>query len=159
MNKKLLLCSVLAIAIAATFILGFFWKSGKKANGEKVVPVEVETVAIGSIEESVNLTGWIKSSIVVDVKSKVSGRIESLQLLGDDGKLVDLEEGIEVKKGNKLAVIHHNFYLAQLNAARAALEAAEVGLADAKREEKRMLALFEGGSATAQSKDKAVTAA
>ena len=159
MSKKLLFWSVLVIAIVATFGLGFLWKSGKKNDAGKLVPVEVETVKTGSIEESVNLTGWIKSDSVVDVKSKVSGRIESLQLLGDDGRLVDLEEGIEVKKGQQLAVIDHNFYLAQLNAAKAALEAADVELTEAKREEKRMLALFEGGSATAQNKDKAVTAA
>jgi membrane fusion protein (multidrug efflux system) len=159
MSKKLMFWSVFVIAIVATFVLGFILKSGKKNEAEKVVPVEVATVKTGSIEESVNLTGWIKSSSVVDVKSKVSGRIESLQLLGDDGKPVDLEEGIEVKKGQQLAVIDHDQYLAQLNAAKAALEAAEVEFAEAKREEQRMIALFEGGSATGQSKDRAITVA
>ena len=159
MSKKLMFWSVFVIVIIATFVLGFILKSGKKKEEEKVVPVEVETVKTGSIEEALNLTGWIKSSSVVDVKSKVSGRIESLQVVGDDGKPVDLEEGIEVKKGQQLAVIDHDQYLAQLNAAKAALKAAEVEFDEAEREQKRMIALFEGGSATGQNKDRAITVA
>jgi len=89
----------------------------------------------------------------------VPGRIESLEVTLDGGELVAVEEGLSIKKGQQIAVIDHDTYQAQVEAARADLQAREVELADTEREKKRMIRLFEGGSATEQSKDKAVTAA
>ena len=68
-------------------------------------------------------------------------------------------EGVPVRKGQQIAVIDHEVYLAQLAAAKASVKATEVEVTDAEREKKRITALYEGGSATEQSKDKAVTAA
>jgi RND family efflux transporter MFP subunit len=76
----------------------------------------------------------------------------------DGGGSVELEEGLAVKKGQQLAVIDHDVYLAQVAAAKASVKTGEVELADAEREKKRIVALYEGGSATEQSRDKAVTA-
>lgn len=150
----------------AAFLLVFFifWfgycrSSGGSKEQEKVVPVEVEDVSTGSIEQTIEVTGWIRANKIVDVTSKVPGRIESLQVILDDGEVVDVEEGLAVKKGQQLAVIDHDTYLAQVEAARADLQAREVELADAEREKERIIKLFEGGSATEQSRDKAVTAA
>jgi RND family efflux transporter MFP subunit len=126
---------------------------------EKPVPVEIEKIGVGSIEETIELTGWIKANQVVDIASKVPGRVESLSVVSNQGGLVDVEEGLEVKKAQQLAVIDHDVYLAEVAAARAGVKAAEVELADAEREKKRMIALYESGSATEQSKDKAVTTA
>ena len=148
------------VLVFLTFWFGYIHKSGKEKSPEKVIPVEVETVGTGSIQETIELTGWIKANKVVNIKSKVPGRIESLQTVGGDGRsTMPVEEGLAVKKGQQLAVIDHNVYLAQVAAAEAELEAKEVELADAEREKKRIVALYEGGSATQQSKDKAVTAA
>jgi len=147
------------VLLFLTFWFGFVRQPPKKVVEEKIVPVEVETVTTGSIEETVELTGWIKASTVVDITSKVPGRIESLRAVLDGGSSVPLEEGLVVKKGQQLAVIDHDVYLAQVAAAKADLQAREVEMADAEREKKRISSLYESGSATEQSKDKAVTAA
>jgi membrane fusion protein (multidrug efflux system) len=70
-----------------------------------------------------------------------------------------VDVGVAVKEGEVIAVINHDIYLAQLAECQAALEAGKVAFADAEREKNRMVALYEGGSATEQSKDKAITAA
>jgi len=64
-----------------------------------------------------------------------------------------------LNSGQQLAVIDHEVYLAQVAAAKAAVRAGELELEDAEREKNRILPLYEGGSATQQSRDKAVTAA
>ena len=151
---------VAALALVfVTFWFGFMRKPAESLEEEKKVPVEVEVVSAGSIEETIELTGWIKANQIVDVASKVPGRVESLHVLRDEGGLIPVEEGMSVKKGQQLAVIDHDVYLAQLAAAEASVRAREVELADAEREKKRIVALYEGGSATEQSKDKTVTAA
>jgi len=102
----------------------------------------------------------MKANQIVDVASKVAGRVESLRVLSGDGDFTAVvEEGVSVKKGQQLAIIDHNVYLAQLAAAKASVKAKEIEQADAEREKKRIVALYEGGSATEQSKDKALTAA
>jgi RND family efflux transporter MFP subunit len=146
--------------VLLTFWFGFKQKPAERLEEEeKKVPVEVEAVSTDSIEEAIELTGWIKANTIVDVASKVPGRVESLHVLSDAGGLIPVEEGVSVKKGRQLAVIDHDVYLAQLAAAQASVNAREVELADAEREKKRIIALYEGGSATEQSKDKVATAA
>ena len=155
----------LLIALALVFVtfwFGFYAKtrlSKKSLEEEKKVPVEVEAVSTGPIEETIELTGWIKANQIVDIASKVAGRVESLSVLSDGSDLVAVEEGVSVKKGQQLAIIDHDVYLAQVAAAKASVKAKEIELADAEREKKRIVALYEGGSATEQSKDKAITAA
>jgi len=148
--------------VFVTFWFGFYAKtrlSKKSLEEEKKVPVEVEAVSTGPIEETIELTGWIKANQIVDIASKVAGRVESLSVLSDGSDLVAVEEGVSVKKGQQLAIIDHDVYLAQVAAAKASVKAKEIELADAEREKKRIVALYEGGSATEQSKDKAITAA
>jgi RND family efflux transporter MFP subunit len=145
--------------VCITFWLGYTRKSAEPVEQKKAVPVEVETVSTGSIMQTIELTGWIRANQVVDVTSKVPGRIESLQVKTDDGDLITVEEGLQVKKGQQLAIIDHDVYLAQLAATEASVKAREVELKDAEREKKRILALYEAGSVTEQSKDKALTAA
>jgi membrane fusion protein (multidrug efflux system) len=158
-NKKAIYWAAVLFLVFITFWLGHFYKSGEKRPEEKIVPVEVEVVRTGSIEGTIEVTGWMKANQIVDIKSKVSGRIESLRAALDNGGSVDVEEGLVVKKGQPLAVIDHDVYLTEVAAARANVRAAEVELADAEREKKRMIALYKGGSSTEQSMDKAVTAA
>jgi RND family efflux transporter MFP subunit len=158
MNKKVIFWVVLIGVTVLTVVLGWLYKPAKKTEAEKVVPVEVNSVKTGSIEETMELTGWVKANSLVDVKSKVAGRVESLEILLPDGKTIAVEEGVEVKAGRQIAVIDHDMYQAQVDAARAAVKASEVEVADANREARRLKALFEGGSATEQSRDKALTA-
>ncbi len=158
-NKTAVYWTVVSAVVFLTFFFGYIYTTGEKPPVEKRIAVELDEVRTGSIEDTVELTGWIKAEKIADIRSKVAGRIESLQLEADSGDPVAVEEGLVVKKGQQLAVIDHDVYLAQLEAARADVEAGKVELADAEREEKRMVGLYEGGSATEQAKDKAVTAA
>ena len=158
--RRILFWLIALAVVFVTFWFGFMRKTAEILEEEKTVPVEVEVVSPGSIEETIELTGWIKANQIVDVASKVAGRVESLRVLSGDGDLVAVvEEGVLVKKGQQLAIIDHNVYLAQLAAAKASVKAKEIELADAERERKRIVALYEGGSATEQSRDKAMTAA
>lgn len=158
-NKKAVYWTVVSAVVFLTFFFGYIYTAGEKPPVEKRIAVELDEVRTGSIEETMELTGWIRAEKIADIRSKVAGRIESLQLSADNGDSVVVEEGLVVKKGQQLAVIDHDIYLAQLEAVRADVEAQKVELADAKRERKRMVGLYEGGSATEQAKDKAVTAA
>jgi len=158
-GRRIIYWMAVLVLVFVTFWFGFFHKSTKSQEQERIVPVEIELVSTGSIEETIEVTGWIKANNVVDVTSKVPGRIESLQIVQTGSDVVAVEEGLVVKKGQQLAVIDHDIYLAHVDAARADLQAKEVELADAEREKERMIRLFEGGSATQQSRDKAVTAA
>jgi membrane fusion protein (multidrug efflux system) len=150
--------------MAFTFVLFTFWYAYAHSYDEtKVkrakVPVEVDVVTRGSIEETMELTGWVRANNIVAVTSKVAGRVESLELvLQGSNTVVPVEEGLEVKKGQQIAVIDHDVYLAQLAAAQAIVRAREVELADAEREKKRVVSLYESGSVTEQNKDKVVTA-
>ena len=157
-NRRVVYWITAFVLVFITFWFGYIHKSAEQVPPEKPVPVEVEVVSTDSIEETIELTGWMKANKVVDVKSKVQGRIESLQVILDGGGSVELEEGLAVKKGQQLAVIDHDVYLAQVAAAKASVKTSEVELADAEREKKRIVALYEGGSSTEQSRDKAVTA-
>jgi len=156
--RRILFWLIACAVVFVTFWFGFMQKTAEILEEEKTVPVEVEVVSAGSIEETIELTGWIKANQIVNIASKVAGRVESLRVLSDGSDSVAVEEGVSVKKGQQLAIIDHDVYLAQLVAAQASVRAKEVELADAEREKKRVIALYEGGSATEQSKDKAVTA-
>jgi len=158
-NRRVIYWIAAFVLVFITFWFGYFQSSTENPEEKRIVPVEIEVVSTGSIEETMEVTGWIKANKVVDVTSKVPGRIESLQVILDGGDLVAVEEGLAVKKDQQLAVIDHDIYLAQVDASKADLLAREVELADAEREKKRIIRLFEGGSATEQNKDKAITAA
>ena len=157
--RRILFWLIALAVVFVTFWFGFMRKTAEILEEEKTVPVEVEVVSAGSIEETIELTGWIKANQIVDIASKVAGRVESLRVLSDRSDSVAVEEGVSVKKDQQLAIIDHDVYLAQLVAAQAGIRAKEVELADAEREKKRVIALYEGGSATEQSRDKAMTAA
>lgn len=158
-NKKVIYWMVMTVLVVLTVWFGYFGRTSAKPPGENKVPVEVQTVGTDSIEETIELTGWVEANSVVVVKSKVPGRIESLRVAVNGGETIPVEEGVKVNKGAQICVVDHDVYSAQVSAAQAGVRAREVELADGEREKKRMTALYEGGSATAQSKDKAITAA
>jgi membrane fusion protein (multidrug efflux system) len=157
--RRILYLFAALILVFLTYWYGYKQKPASNEEEKRIVPVEVEIVSTGSIEETIQLTGWMKARQVVDVASKVPGRVESLRVLSDEGDLVMVEEGVSIGKDQQLAVIDHDIYLAQLAAAESSVKAKEVELADTEREKKRVIALYESGSATEQSRDKAVTAA
>lgn len=157
--RRVVYWTVVVAIVFATFWFGYTRRSGESEAEDKIVPVELEEVSMGRITETIELTGRISASQVVDVTSKVAGRIESLRTVSDAGDSVPVEEALSVREDQQLAVIDHDVYLAQLAAAQASVKARQIELADAEREKKRILALYESGSTTEQNRDKAVTAA
>ena len=164
-QKRAIYWITTVVVVGLIFWAGFLRDRPEKESDEKVIPVEVQTVEAGYIEQTIELTGIVRANNVVYVKSKVSGRIESLSLPQADAGAVPVEEGLEVRKGQQIAIVDHDVYAAEVDRSRAAVAAAEstsgvyrVELADAEREMKRISSLYQSGSATEQSKDKASTA-
>jgi membrane fusion protein (multidrug efflux system) len=119
----------------------------------------VETVAAGSVEQTLELTGWVTADARVEMASKVAGRIESLSVTMPEGARRPVEVGLTLVQGQALAVIDHDMHLAQVAAAQAEVEARQVQLAEAERERKRVISLFEQGTIPAQQRDRAASAA
>ncbi len=125
------------------------------------IKVAVHSVETGSISQDVWITGEVRALQSVDIVPKVSGRLEQLRL--SDGTLI--EEGIEVKEGETVAIIEHEQYAAAVRAAetglavaKAAREIARVNLTDTEREKNRYVELYAAGACTQQELDRAVTA-
>ena len=125
------------------------------------IKVAVSTVKNGTITESIWVTGEVRALAAVDVTPKVSGRLERLRL--PDGTLI--EEGVEVEKGQIVAVIEHEQRRATVKASEAALALArasngraKVNLADARRERNRWIKLRKSGAGTEQQFDQTMTA-
>lgn len=141
-------CWMIAIgAVAATLWLGYMHEQGKAPVVERPVPVEVEPVGTGAIEQTLELTGWIEANARVEIASKVAGRIESLSIARADESRRPVEVGLSVTRGQALAVIDHDMHRAQVAAAEAEVEARQVQLAEAERERARVVGLFEQGIA------------
>jgi membrane fusion protein (multidrug efflux system) len=145
--------------VFVTFWWGYTRRSEPVPVEERPVPVEVEAVGTGTIEQTVELTGCCLANARVEVASKVAGRIESLAVTMPEGSRRPVEVGLSVAQGRQLAVIDHAMHQAQLAAAQADFKAMEVQQADAEREKKRVVGLFEQGSVPEQQRDKAVTTA
>jgi RND family efflux transporter MFP subunit len=136
-------------------------KSAQKEPAAGPVKVGVARVKEGTITDSVWVTGEVCPLAAVDVTPEVSGRLERFRL--PDGTLI--EEGVELKKGQIVAVIEHEQYRAAVQAAEAAVAVAranrgraEVNLADARREKDRWTKLRKSGAGTEQQFDQAMTA-
>jgi len=155
---------VVAIVLAGIWAFRYVQQRSRPANqqqDEQVARVVTAIVKTDRIEQTVTLTGELKAIASVDIKPKISGRLERLAL--EDGTVV--VEGTPVGKGQVVAVLEHHDLQAQVAQARAALEtaraavqAAEVNLKDAQREKDRMENLFIQGSATEQQRDRALAA-
>jgi len=125
------------------------------------VKVAVVTVRVGRITQNVWVTGEVHALCAVDVTPEVTGRLERLRRA--DGALV--EEGVEVRKGEIVAVIERDRYETAVKSAEAAVvvakasyERAKVNLADARREKDRWTALVADGAGTQQQLDRVMTA-
>ena len=145
------------IVVGAVFLIVFVWRDNGSKNDERVQVLKVVTQIIGTakLNETIPVTGNFEPFISVEIVPEVSGQLQQLQLANG----TPLDVGVAVKEGEVIAAINHDIYLARLAECQAALEASKIALADAEREKNRMVKLFEGGSATEQAKDKAVTTA
>lgn len=157
--RRLLYWMTAFVVVCVTFWFGYTHKTEDAVIEERPVPVEIEPVGVGSIEQTVELTGYLLANKRVEVASKVAGRIESLAVTMPGGGRRPLEVGVFVTQGQELAVIDHDMHLAHVAVAEAEVKARGVQLDEAQREKKRLVGLFEKGSAPEQAKDQAVTAA
>jgi len=180
--KRVLKIIAAVVAAAVIITVGMFafryiqQRSEPAVQAEEVRAAQVRTAAVAArtIEQALLLTGEIKATAMVEVKPKISGRLERLAL--EDGTPVT--EGTAVREGVVIAILEHRDLQAQvaqataaLNTAKAAVEtakasvaaaeaavkSAEVTLADKKREKERMESLFKQGSATEKQRDQSVT--
>jgi len=148
--------AVIVIVLFSIYLIKVFGRKKSVDDGNSTfLKVAAEAIGTADLTETIAVTGGFEALTSVEVIPEIPGQLEQLRL--PDGTLVDV--GVAVKKGQVIAVIDHDVYLAQLAECQAALEASKVALVDAEREKKRIIRLFEGGSATEQSRDKAVTAA
>ena len=154
MKKSLLLFAALAIALAP----GCAKKPAESGSGPKAgrgpVPVRTALVERRDISEVLLFTGELESPLAVEVKPKIQGRLEKLELEGGE----PTTEGAEVKAGEVIAELDRRELEAQVALAEAQARQAEVTLADRERERRRLEALFAEEVATEQARDAAVTA-
>jgi HlyD family secretion protein len=104
-------------AAVVVLLLGFALV--RLAKGPSIDPNKLAKVTRGDVAKSVVATGKIQPITKVEVKSKASGIVEKLY--------VDIND--RVKKGQQLAQLDQVEILAQVNAQRAQLSAAEANVA------------------------------
>ena len=155
MNKRM--AWMLAAALAAGLGAGCTKAAEKSAAKSKERgPVAVRTARAErrDLAETLLFTGDLESPLSVEVKPKIQGRLEKLELASGAATT----EGAEVKRGEVIAEIDRRELEAQAALAAAQVKQAEVALADAERERRRLEALFAEEVATEQARDAAVTA-
>jgi len=119
-------------------------RGGSAKETEEAVLVAVTKVSLGEIKKTVTLVGTAEPMTLVDVRSKVSGRID----------LLGVEENDVVEAGKTvLAEIDRETYEAQLDQAKAAVKAAQgmagsasAALVKAKKDRERASKLYEEGA-------------
>jgi membrane fusion protein (multidrug efflux system) len=150
--------AVLAAAGGLALATARLWKgrgAGEEEQAARTVPrVGVQIVGRGDLVREVDVTGQIMPLAEVTVIPKITGRLDRFRL--PSGELV--EEGVQVRAGEVIAVLEHAALAAAVKQAQAAVEVARVTAVDAEREKRRWEALYAEKSATEQQRDKAITA-
>lgn len=155
MKKRLWILA--AAALAAGLAAGCA-KAPDKAAGRKKdrgpVPVRTAFVAQRDVSETLLFTGELEAPLAVEVKPKIPGRLEKMELA--DGR--PTTEGVAVRQGEVIATLDDRELKAQAALAKAQAEQAEVTVAERERERKRLEALYAQAVATEQARDTAVSA-
>ena len=174
MKMKTVLWSVLPISVVFLF-LSFTDVTDAKANADKTTKADVNTelnsqavyipkvqtkiLEEKTIKNTILLTGELEALAVVDIKSKVQGRVENLTLKNGQ----EASEALEVKAGETIAILDHLDFQTRLDQAQAGLKAAEVGvkmskmvLEDKRLDKTRMENLFVKGAISLKQKELAV---
>ena len=151
----------MAWMLAAALVAGLgsgCTKAAENNKGKEKVrgPVAVRTARVErrDLSETLLFTGEVESPLSVEVKPKIQGRLEKLEL--ESGAATT--EGAEVKRGEVIAEIDRRELEAQVALAAAQVRQAEVAAADRERERRRLEALFAEEVATEQARDVAATA-
>lgn len=150
---RMLMLGLLAAALAAG-CSKTAENDGNQKKGRGPVAVRTARVERRDLSETMLFTGELESPVAVEVKPKIQGRLEKMEL--EDG--TPTTEGAVVKRGETIAEIDRRELDAQVALAEAQARQAEVALADRERERRRLEALFAEEVATEQARDAAVTA-
>jgi HlyD family secretion protein len=138
-NKKILIIISAVVALAVILFFAFRQDSSKK------VAVEMEKVALRTIESRVYAAGKVQPVVNVNISANVAGEITELYV----------EEGQDVKKGDLLAQLDKVRYVAEVDQAesyyRSTLSAKEV----AEKEFRRVEKLFEANNYSESQYDQA----
>ena len=110
--------------------------------------VKVVHVQSRSFVDTLHTTGTLQARQQATVRAKVSGEVQQ----------VHVDIGDHVHQGQELLKIQPRDYQLKLQQVKAQLASAEAPLQNDKKEMQRMKGLYKAGSATAQNKDKAITA-
>lgn len=154
MRKQVLVWLVAAVASGLAGGCSQAADNGGKKKERGPVAVRTAFVERRDISETLLFTGELESPLAVEVKPKIQGRLEKLELPGGG----PTTEGAEVKRGDVIAEIDRRELDAQVALAEAQARQAEVATADRERERQRLEALFAEEVATEQARDAAVTA-
>lgn len=115
-NRKRRTPWIIAIAVAAIGLSGWYWISNGQGNPEYTVV----SVTRGDIEDSITALGTLEPLNYVDVGTQVSGQL----------KVLHVELGDQVEQGQLLAEIDPTVYLARVEASTAQLANQQAQLKD-----------------------------
>ena len=136
MNKYLKYALIGILVLGALWAAAFFIKS----NSKSAVTYETSKPFISNIEKKTVATGKVVPEDEIEIKPQISGIIEKIYL----------EEGVEVKAGDLIAVIKVVPNEQSLNQARGRVRNAEIALNNVKIEYNRNKALFDKGVISSQ---------
>ena len=136
MNKYLKYALIGILVLGALWAAAFFIKS----NSKSAVTYETSKPFISNIEKKTVATGKVVPEDEIEIKPQISGIIEKIYL----------EEGVEVKAGDLIAVIKVVPNEQSLNQARGRVRNAEIALNNIKIEYNRNKALFDKGVISSQ---------
>lgn len=148
MSRKGTITILVIIAVLALIVGNRFWQQARRPasksipelQSERGIPVSVDTVGLGGVSESVELTGTVQGIVQSDLISKTTERVVR----------VAASAGQRVGKGQVLVVFDTSNPTAQYRQAKAALE-------DAEKDFARMQALLEQGAISEQMFEKTQT--
>ena len=135
MSNKKRLFIILGVVILLAVIVAV---NLKRQSGSSV-EVTVEKVKRGTIVQTVSGTGKVHPEMEVKISAFVAGVI----------KKIYVKEGERVRKGQLLAELDRERYVAGLDRAKSTLKSAEASLKKARADYKRMKQLFEQNLASA----------
>lgn len=134
MRKKWMIAGSMAVILAGSLVVAR--ATTRSQPEDKESPFRLGRVQAEDLQVSVREVGVVDPEIKVDVKSAVSGRVQSLRV----------REGDVVRTGQVLAEVEPDVNQAQsLSDVKAAVSQADIKLRDTERELKAQQALFDAG--------------
>jgi len=136
MNKTVKYILIALLVLAALWAAAFFIKSNSKSS----TTYETQKPFISSVEKKIVATGKVVPEDEIEIKPQISGIIDKIYL----------EEGVEVKAGDLIAMIKVVPNEQSLNQSRGRVRNAELALNNVKIEYNRNKALFDKGVISSQ---------